>query len=160
MGSKTSKLQDRSNTPFQLSIHPNNVHPIHNHSNTLTPCMHSMHSLCYARTHNHITQHTMSPRSNDILRALDTHTQTTLYMFIHIVSNIHPSLTCVHHALSLLHLHASFNGVSLSSRNLTKNSSFLGPFGSCWKHASNCKTMLQHQTQHQNIKINSKHLFN
>jgi len=47
-----------------------------------------------------------------------THTQTTLYMFIHIVSNIYPRLTCIHHALSLLHLHASFNIVSLSSRKL------------------------------------------
>ena len=44
----TPKHQDPSKTPFQLIIHPNNVHPIHNHSNTLAPCMHSMHVVFHA----------------------------------------------------------------------------------------------------------------
>ena len=65
-------------------------------------------SLKYARAHNRRPQHTMSPKFNDIY-VHSTHTKTSLYMFIHIVSNIYPSLTCVQHALSLLHLHASFN---------------------------------------------------
>ena len=76
-------------------------------------------SLKYARAHNRRPQHTMSPKFNDIY-VHSTHTQTTLYnvMFIHIVSNIYLSLTCVQHALSLLHLHASFNVVSFWSRKL------------------------------------------
>ena len=74
-------------------------------------------SLKYARAHNRRPHHTMSPKFNGIY-VHSTHTKTSLYMFIHIVSNIYPSLTCVQHALSLLHLHASFNVVSFWSRKL------------------------------------------
>ena len=82
----TPKHQESSKNTFQLSIHPNNVHPYHNHSDTFAPCMHPMHrfvrtmltKVCESAQSSTTTYH--EPQVQWHLRALDTHKN----IFIHV----------------------------------------------------------------------------